>query len=181
FGYSVQRAKGSTGEPTVGDNFVSLCKTLMCLPLIERLKKGKEMETKVILDDVNAVFKPSTTTLVLGAPGSGKSTLLKALAGLLKHDAGHMKTGSVTADRHLPTMTVHETLKFAFDSMAGGTHAEGLGEADGLTDDQKDLISWMDSKDLTVEMVMRHLGLLNAKDTIVGDNSLRGVSGGERR
>ncbi|CAM9790102.1 unnamed protein product, partial [Ectocarpus sp. 12 AP-2014] len=203
FGYSVQRAKGSTDEPTVGDNFVSLCKTLMCLPLIERLKKGKEMETKVILDDINAVFKPSTTTLVLGAPGSGKSTLLKALAGLLKHDAGHMKTGSVTyngatkesrkfslpkvavlaeqADRHLPTMTVHGTLKFAFDSMAGGTHTEGLGEEDGLTNDQKDLISWMDSKELKVEMVMRHLGLLNAKDTIVGDNSLRGVSGGERR
>ncbi|CAN0457564.1 unnamed protein product [Scytosiphon promiscuus] len=30
-------------------------------------------------------------------------------------------------------------------------------------------------------MVMRILGLLNAKDTIVGNNSLRGVSGGERR
>ncbi|CAN0241828.1 unnamed protein product [Ectocarpus sp. 13 AM-2016] len=30
-------------------------------------------------------------------------------------------------------------------------------------------------------MVMRHLGLLNAKDTIVGDSSLRGVSGDERR
>ncbi|CAM9997366.1 unnamed protein product, partial [Ectocarpus sp. 12 AP-2014] len=84
------------------------------------------------------------------------------------------------ADRHLPTMTVHGTLKFAFDSMAGGTHTEGLGEEDGLTNDQKDLISWMDSKELKVEMVMRHLGLLNAKDTIVGDNSLRGVSGGER-
>ncbi|CAM9503508.1 unnamed protein product, partial [Hapterophycus canaliculatus] len=42
------------------------------------------MESKVILDDVNAIFKPSTTTLVLGPPGCGKSTLLKALAGLLK-------------------------------------------------------------------------------------------------
>lgn len=30
-------------------------------------------------------------------------------------------------------------------------------------------------------MIMRSLGLYNAKDTIVGDNSLRGVSGGERR
>ncbi|CAN0272920.1 unnamed protein product, partial [Ectocarpus fasciculatus] len=37
-----------------------------------RLCSVQEMETKVILDDVNAVFKPSTTTLVLGAPGSGK-------------------------------------------------------------------------------------------------------------
>lgn len=30
-------------------------------------------------------------------------------------------------------------------------------------------------------MILRSLGLLNAKDTIVGNNELRGVSGGERR
>lgn len=59
-------------------------------------------------------------------------------------------------ERHLPTMTVHETLKFAFDSMAGGTHAEGLGEEDGLTDDQKELISWMDSKHLKVCRYVYH-------------------------
>lgn len=40
-GYSVQRAKGSTDEPTVGDNAVSLGRTLLCLPLFERLRKGK--------------------------------------------------------------------------------------------------------------------------------------------
>lgn len=32
-----------------------------------------------------------------------------------------------------------------------------------------------------VEMIIRSLGLYNAKDTIVGNNDLRGVSGGERR
>ncbi len=36
------------------------------------MRLEQEMESKVILDDVNAVFKPSTTTLVLGPPGSGK-------------------------------------------------------------------------------------------------------------
>lgn len=30
-------------------------------------------------------------------------------------------------------------------------------------------------------MIMRNLGLYNAKDTVVGSNELRGVSGGERR
>ncbi|CAM9128278.1 unnamed protein product [Scytosiphon promiscuus] len=201
--FSVQRAKGSADEPTVGDNIVSLFKTLACLPLLERLKHGKEMESKGILDDVNAVFKPSTTTLVLGAPGSGKSTLLKALAGLLKKDAGHVNKGSITyngsteesgkfslpkvahfaeqADRHLPTMTVHETFKFAFDSMSGGTHENMMLGNEGTTDAQKALMSWMDSTYFKVEMIMRSLGLYNAKNTIVGNNSLRGVSGGERR
>lgn len=44
-------------------------------------------------------------------------------------------------------MTVQETFKFAFDSMSGGSHSRGLAQSDGtLTADQKDLISWMDSK-----------------------------------
>ncbi|CAM9975163.1 unnamed protein product [Scytosiphon promiscuus] len=201
--YRVQRAKGSTDEPTVGDSVLSLGKSLMCWPLIERLRKGKVMESKVILDDVHAVFKPSTTTLVLGPPGCGKSTLLKALAGLLKQDAGHLNEGSITyngstkdsgkfslpkvahfaeqTDRHMPTMTVQETFKFAFDSMSGGTHENAMSGKDSMTDDQKDLTSWMDSKYFKVEMLLRTLGLFNAKDTIVGNNSLRGVSGGERR
>ncbi|CAM9251648.1 unnamed protein product, partial [Laminaria digitata] len=203
-GFCVQRAKGSTDEPTVGDNLLSVGKCLMCLPLINRLTKGKEMESKTILHDVSAVFKPGTTTLVLGPPGCGKSTLLKSMAGLLKHDAGHVNRGNVTyngrtkdskefslpklvhfveqADRHLPTMTVEETLRFAFDSMAGGTHLANLdGEDLNLSDEQKDLVAWMDAKHFKVEMIIRSLGLYNAKDTIVGNNDLRGVSGGERR
>lgn len=34
---------------------------------------------------------------------------------------------------------------------------------------------------LQVQLILRILGLYNAKDTIVGNNDLRGVSGGERR
>lgn len=71
-GYEVQRPKGSTDEPTVGDNLLGVGRFLLCLPLIERLRHGTEMERKTILKDVNATFKAGTTTLVLGAPGSGK-------------------------------------------------------------------------------------------------------------
>lgn len=39
--------------------------------------------------------------------------------------------------------------------------------------------TWLQSEQ--VEMILRSLGLYNAKDTIVGNNALRGVSGGERR
>lgn len=40
-GYTVQRAKGTADEPTVGDNAMSLFRNLLCLPLIKRLRKGK--------------------------------------------------------------------------------------------------------------------------------------------
>lgn len=48
-------------------------------------------------------------------------------------------------------MTVFETFKFAFDSMCGGTHqVDNGGKGTSLTDDQKDLIKWMDEKQLKV-------------------------------
>ncbi|CAM9164398.1 unnamed protein product [Ectocarpus sp. 13 AM-2016] len=202
--YSVQREKGTADEPTVGDEAMACGKCLVCIPCYKTCKHGKEMEAKTILDDVNAVFKPSSTTLVLGPPGCGKSTLLKAVAGLLKEDKGHIVQGRITyngdtrdsgnfslpkvahfaeqADRHVPTMTVNETFSFAFDSMAGGSHGLIFPEGStALTEEQKTLLKWMDENHFKVEMVMRSLGLYNAKDTIVGNNNVRGVSGGERR
>lgn len=51
----------------------------------------------------------------------------------------------------MPTMTVEETFRFAFDSMSGGTHGQSLGEGDeSFTDEQKELVSWMDSKYMKV-------------------------------
>lgn len=48
-------------------------------------------------------------------------------------------------------MTVHETFKFAFDSMTGGTHYMGSEEEyKDLSDEQKDLVKWMDEHELKV-------------------------------
>lgn len=57
-------------------------------------------------------------------------------------------------DRHLPTMTVHETLKFAFDSMSGGTHGNLMEGNETMTDDQKGLVSWMDNKYFKVKPLL---------------------------
>lgn len=54
-------------------------------------------------------------------------------------------------DRHLPTMTVQETFKFAFDCMAAGTHGLDIGAGGKpLTKKQEELVSWMDEKGLKV-------------------------------
>lgn len=51
----------------------------------------------------------------------------------------------------MPTMTVEETLRFAFDSMAGGSHIAHIGGVDsGLSDEQKELVAWMDEKHFKV-------------------------------
>ncbi|GMF38596.1 unnamed protein product [Phytophthora fragariaefolia] len=91
--------------------------------------------TKNILRNVSGVFMPGTMTLVLGQPGSGKSTLMRFLSGRFPAAKNLMFEGDVTFnglsretllrrlpqvvayvpqdDKHIPTLTVKETLEFA--------------------------------------------------------------------
>ncbi|CAM9133895.1 unnamed protein product [Choristocarpus tenellus] len=176
----------------------------MCLPCFRMVGSRQKMEQKTILKDVSGVFKPGTITLVVGPPGCGKSSLLKLMAGRLREDKGHIHEGEVLyngdlkssgkfslpkvahlveqTDRHLPTLMVEETLMFAFQSMCGGKHLMERAEGSTpLTKEQEDLCDFMDKRALKVQLIMLDLGLLRAKDTVVGNNMLRGVSGGERR
>jgi ABC-type lipoprotein export system ATPase subunit len=51
---------------------------------------GKQADTPLILESVEAIFSPGMISLVTGATGSGKSTLLHLLAGLLRPSAGEV-------------------------------------------------------------------------------------------
>ncbi|CAK4650963.1 unnamed protein product [Aphanomyces euteiches] len=114
-----------------------------------------------ILYDINAKFQPGSMTLILGAPGCGKSSLLKAIAGVLR--SGNIQ-GYVAApgqkDEHIPTLTVKETLEFA--------HA------------CRNNFPNFDSTEGTAAIIDM-LGLLGCQNTFVGDDFIRGVSGGQRR
>ena len=60
-------------------------------------------------------------------------------------------------ERHLPTMTVEETFKFAFDSMSGGTHLLGR---ENLSIEQKTLVEWMDERYFKVRAYRIYLSLM---------------------
>lgn len=114
--------------------------------------------------------------MLQGAPGAGKTSLLKVIAG--RH-RGMQLQGSVTynglsaadvgprlgklskfvrdTDEHMALLTVKETLEYAekFTNLGGGG-----------------------SK---VESVISALQLDNCKDTFVGSEFVRGISGGEKK
>jgi ABC-type multidrug transport system ATPase subunit len=157
--------------------------------------------TKTILDDISLVLKPGKMYLVLGPPGSGKSSLLKAVSGRLSvhngesvdgcvsyngktmKDATHFHIDNAIAfvdqlDRHAPRLTVNETFEFSFQCKRGGTHMDmsKIGVKEARKQGAK-----ADAERLLVCTTEESLGLDHVKDTFVGNDVIRGVSGGQRR
>eukprot|EP00026_Physarum_polycephalum_P000882 Phypoly_transcript_00883.p1 GENE.Phypoly_transcript_00883~~Phypoly_transcript_00883.p1 ORF type:complete len:1263 (+),score=177.54 Phypoly_transcript_00883:79-3867(+) len=135
--------------------------------------------TKKLLDDVSFYVKPGEMTLILGEPGCGKSTLLSVLANhaphtvqtgavlfnnnVIQHHIHQRIVGYVTQeDLHIPTLTVRQTLDFSL-ACQYAVH---------LTDE------W---KEEAVDLVLDILDLKHVQHTLVGNDLIRGVSGGQRK
>ncbi|KAL0354631.1 UNVERIFIED_CONTAM: ABC transporter G family member 36 [Sesamum radiatum] len=164
-----------------------------------------------ILNDVSGIIKPSRMTLLLGPPSSGKATLLLALAGRLSPGLkasgeitynGHklnefvpQKTAVYVSqnDVHVAEMTVGETLEFSARCQGVGSRYELLKkvtsrekEAGIVPDADVDLFMKATAMDgggssLITDYVLKILGLNECRDTIVGDQMKRGISGGQKK
>ncbi|KAL0010559.1 hypothetical protein SO802_005667 [Lithocarpus litseifolius] len=164
-----------------------------------------------ILQDVSGVIKPSRMTLLLGPPSSGKTTLLLALAGELDPDLkfsgkvtynGHemhefvpQRTAAYVSqhDLHIGEMTVRETLAFSARCQGVGSRYEMLAElvrrekeANIKPDPDVDiymkaLATEGQEVNVVTDYILKVLGLEVCADTLVGNQMLRGISGGQRK
>ncbi|XP_030548506.1 ABC transporter G family member STR2-like [Rhodamnia argentea] len=146
--------------------------------------KKKKIDGNLVKQDVDLLhritgYAPKGCVMaVMGPSGAGKSTLLDGLAGRIA--SGSLK-GRVSLDgmemsptlikrtsayimqddRLFPMLTVYETLMFAADFRLGP-----ISTADKIQ---------------RVEQLIEQLGLSSSRNTYIGDEGTRGVSGGERR
>ncbi|KAK8645856.1 hypothetical protein V6N13_119664 [Hibiscus sabdariffa] len=164
-----------------------------------------------ILKDVSGIIKPSRMTLLLGPPSSGKTTLLLALAGkldpALKFSGtvtynGHgmnefvpQRTAAYISqhDLHLGEMTVRETLAFSARCQGVGTRYDMLAELSRREKEANikpdpDIDVFMKAAategqeaNVITDYILKILGLDVCADTIVGNEMLRGISGGQRK
>ncbi|KAH9666887.1 ABC transporter G family member 40 [Citrus sinensis] len=145
-----------------------------------------------ILKDVSGIIRPGRMTLLLGPPGSVKTTLLLALAGKL--DSSLKNRCDISQhDVHIGEMTVRETLAFSARCQGVGSRYEMLAEltrrekAAGIKPDP-DIDVFMkaaatEGQEVSVitDYILKILGLDVCADTMVGDEILRGISGGQRK
>ncbi|KAK7815632.1 pleiotropic drug resistance protein 1 [Quercus suber] len=164
-----------------------------------------------ILKNVSGIIKPRRMTLLLGPPSSGKTTLLLALAGKLDPDLklsgrvtynGHgmnefvpQRTAAYISqyDLHIGEMTVRETLCFSARCQGVGSRYDMLAElsrrekeANIKPDPDIDIYmkaATTEGQEATVvtDYTLKVLGLDVCADTMVGDEMIRGISGGQRK
>ncbi len=152
-----------------------------------------------IISNLTGRILPRKMTLLIGPPGSGKSVLLKGLAGRLRdlggakisgevyYDGDNLKSGKFLlgkvsdyieqGDTHEAVLTVDETMKFAWQCTTGGHHSYGQAK----DDESAEVLNKDDEHFAAVNNVLTTLGLTGCKDTYVGDQMIRGVSGGQKR
>lgn len=155
------------------------------LALDKRSPWGRKQPRKTILHPVTTTFEAGKLNVIMGPSGSGKTSLLNAMALRLNNNMSttYRRRGTLTFngaepsdsvvrsvcsyvcqddDALLPSLTVRETLHFA----AGLRLPRFLSRAE---------------KNARAEAVLLKMGLKDCADNLVGNELVKGISGGEKR
>jgi ATP-binding cassette subfamily G (WHITE) protein 2 (SNQ2) len=179
---------GAALQPTIGDIFLGLPRKIGAL--FSRNKSvGASTPIRTILNNFSGVIRPGEMVLVLGRPGSGCSTFLKVLGNQragYKSIEGEVTYGGVSAetmgkefrgevlynpedDLHYATLSVQRTLEFALRTRTPGKESRLEGET------RKQYVAEF------LQTVTKLFWISHTLKTYVGDENVRGVSGGERK
>lgn len=145
----------------------------------------KTRTSKSILKPLTVDFHPGILNVIMGPSGSGKTTLLNSMAGRLRDDVStrYKKYGSMTINGLAPSDdVVHAICSFVTQDddalLASLTVRETLRYAAGLR-----LPKWMtkEQKIQKAEEVLLKMGLKDCADNLIGNDLIKGISGGEKR
>ncbi|WWD22190.1 hypothetical protein CI109_106681 [Kwoniella shandongensis] len=149
---------------------------------------GNRKRKVQILNSMDGVLEAGEMLVVLGPPGSGCTTMLKTIAGemngIFLDEGSDINYRGITpkqmysqfrgeaiytaeVDVHFPNLTVGQTLSFAAEARAPA-HLPG-----GITKRQY--------ANQMRDVVMSIFGISHTINTVVGNDFIRGVSGGERK
>ncbi|PGH16499.1 hypothetical protein AJ80_05184 [Polytolypa hystricis UAMH7299] len=181
--------QGAILQKTNADIFLALPKFLGRLITGGKKKAIRKEPVRTIIDDFTGCVRPGEMLLVLGRPGSGCSTFLKALGNQrvgFESVEGEVTYGGTDAarmaknyrsevlynpedDLHYAALTVKETLSFALKTRTPGKESRNEGE------------SRSEYRKTFLQAVSKLFWIEHCLDTRVGNQIIRGVSGGEKK
>ncbi|KAK6884936.1 Opaque-specific ABC transporter CDR3 [Candida tropicalis] len=156
--------------------------------VINKFRQKTDDYTFDILKPMEGLIKPGEVTVVLGRPGAGCSTFLKTIAcktegfkiadgsiisydGITQEEIKSHLRGEVVycaeTETHFPNLTVGDTLEFTALMKTPRNRPAGVSREQYAKH--------------IVDVVMATYGLTHTKNTKVGNDFVRGVSGGERK
>lgn len=136
---------------------------------------SKSYTNKIIIDDLSGVFRAGQVSAIMGASGAGKTSLLNLIACRIDvqsgklwvnnenydyQDFGYFANYVMQNDVLMATMTVRETLNFAANLKLNCSDEERKAKLDKL---------------------VARLKLEKCLDTLVGNQMIKGISGGEKK
>lgn len=186
--YKGLRAYGQAADADYQSNFANAIYKNVSQFIQNRSSSYRERTRFDILKPMDGIIEPGSVTVVLGRPGAGCSTFLKTIAsqthgfhidnnsvilydGLTPQEIKKHYRGDVVycaeTESHFPQMTVQQTLEFAAKMRTPKNRPEGISRTDY-------------AKHMS-EVAMATYGLSHTRNTKVGNEYIRGVSGGERK
>lgn len=154
----------------------------------QHIKEGRHpAPLRTIIDNSSGCVKPGEMLLVLGRPGAGCTTLLKMLSnrragyaeiegdirfGTMDEKEAYRYKGQIAMNTEdelfFPTLTVGRTMDFATRLKVPDNLPQGTESREQFRTEFKDFL-------------LRSMGIAHTADTKVGNEYVRGVSGGERK
>jgi len=151
-------------------------KGLPCMP-------GKKASEKVILSSVSGEVFPGQILAIMGSSGAGKTTLLNLLAGRLTSSNNVRTSGSVMVNGRKRDFSVFKRLSAYVEQddnmFAEVTVTEQIRFSANLRLPKKKFNEKQRRE--KADAVITELGLSHVKDSYIGNDLKRGVSGGERK
>lgn len=144
-------------------------------------------QTRKIVKNATGYASPGTMTLVLGRPGSGCSSLLKVISGQTKtylDVQGDVTYSGIPSDKmfkdhiqeliynpeldvHFPYLTVEETMNFAIGCKTPSIRIDN--------------VSRREYQNTIKDLYLTLFGLKSVEKSLVGNDFVRGISGGQRK
>ena len=167
---------------------------ISCGENITDVGNGKSEIKHFVLHKICGYMYPHQMTLLLGPPGCGRSLLMKIASGRISNEVACPPGVCVESDIRLNGNDIKSAL-FPLGGIVDFVDQTDTGHATLLTVEETLRYAWQCTDNTAsycsteidkecgdeVARMLSILGLDNCKDTLVGDESIRGISGGEKR